>query len=158
MWWILGIVLILLVWGLWLYFDIWLGQPGQPDTIPTWFPIVITALVLTLLIGLWAIRRIRAARAARALEKAIAQQAQEQALAAKPEDREEIRALNKQIQEGIAALKASKLADGRRGDEALYSLPWYAIVGPPGAGKTTALKHSGLIFPFLDSAGGGVRG
>jgi len=154
--WILGIVIIVGVWVAWFWFPP--GDEGQPDVFPMWIPIVVTIVVLTLLIGLWLIRRIRAARAARALEKAIAQQAQEQALNAKPEDREEIRALNKQIQEGIAALKQSKLADGRRGDEALYSLPWYAIVGPPGSGKTTALKHSGLIFPFLDAAGGGIRG
>ena len=33
------------------------------------------------------------------------------------------------------------------------------IVGPPGAGKTTALKHSGLVFPSLDPrSGGGMRG
>ena len=30
------------------------------------------------------------------------------------------------------------------------------IVGPPGAGKTTALKHSGLVFPY-QGAGGGAR-
>jgi Mg-chelatase subunit ChlI len=32
------------------------------------------------------------------------------------------------------------------------------IIGPPGAGKTTALKHSGLVFPFRARRGGGVRG
>src|SRR6185436_14244317 len=103
-------------------------------------------------------RRVRAARAARALEKAIAEQAQEQALAAKPERRAEIIELNRQIQEGIQALKTSKLGGGKRGADALYALPWYVIVGPPGAGKTTALRHSGLSFPYLDPAGGGVRG
>ncbi|MFO0615504.1 MAG: type VI secretion system membrane subunit TssM [Polyangiaceae bacterium] len=157
MWlWIIGILIILVAWGLWIYFPP--GEEGQPDMFPTWIPIVVTIVILSLLIGLWLIRRIRAARAARALEKAIAQQAQEQALNAKPEDREEIRALAKQMQEGIAALKNSKLGDGSSGEEALYKLPWYAIVGPPGAGKTTALRHSGLVFPFLDSAGGGIRG
>ena len=29
----------------------------------------------------------------------------------------------------------------------VYALPWYVIVGPPGAGKTTALSNSGLKFP-----------
>ena len=29
----------------------------------------------------------------------------------------------------------------------LYQLPWYAIIGPSGAGKTTALLNSGLGFP-----------
>ncbi len=29
----------------------------------------------------------------------------------------------------------------------VYQLPWYAIIGPSGAGKTTALLNSGLNFP-----------
>ena len=104
-------------------------------------------------IGIIVFRRIRAARAARALEKAIAQQAQEQALAAKPERVAEIQELHRQIQQGIDALKASKLGGGKRGADALYVLPWYVMVGPPGAGKTTALRHSGLVFPYLDPVG-----
>ena len=27
-------------------------------------------------------------------------------------------------------------------------MPWYVIIGPPAAGKTTALRQSGLDFPF----------
>ncbi|QKJ86970.1 type VI secretion system membrane subunit TssM [Paramixta manurensis] len=33
----------------------------------------------------------------------------------------------------------------------LYQLPWYIIVGAPGAGKTTALVNSGLQFPLADA-------
>lgn len=44
----------------------------------------------------------------------------------------------------------------------LYDLPWYMFVGAPGAGKTTALVHSGLRFPLADRLGaqaiGGVGG
>src|SRR5260370_24667376 len=29
---------------------------------------------------------------------------------------------------------------------------------PPGAGTTPAVRHSGLVFPYLDPSGGGVRG
>ncbi|WP_058912968.1 type VI secretion system membrane subunit TssM [Entomohabitans teleogrylli] len=35
----------------------------------------------------------------------------------------------------------------------LYQLPWYAIIGAPGAGKTTALANSGLQFPLADHFG-----
>ncbi|MEM9694861.1 MAG: type VI secretion system membrane subunit TssM, partial [Myxococcota bacterium] len=101
-------------------------------------------------------RRLKAARAARALEKAIAQQAQEQVAETRPEDRPEVLELQRQMMEGFKALKTSALGEGRN---PLYELPWYAIVGPPGAGKTTALRHSGLSFPYLDpTGGGGVRG
>ncbi|WP_051937103.1 type VI secretion system membrane subunit TssM [Erwinia sp. 9145] len=35
----------------------------------------------------------------------------------------------------------------------LYQLPWYMIVGAPGAGKTTALINSGLEFPLSETLG-----
>jgi type VI secretion system protein ImpL len=35
----------------------------------------------------------------------------------------------------------------------LYQLPWYVIIGAPGAGKTTALANSGLQFPLADRFG-----
>ena len=35
----------------------------------------------------------------------------------------------------------------------LYQLPWYMIIGAPGAGKTTALVNSGLQFPLADKFG-----
>ena len=156
MWlWILSALFILLVWAVYV---VAFNGLAEPPGLPLWIPLAITAAVILGLIGLIVYRRVRAARAARALEKAIAEQAQEQALAAKPERRAEIQELHRQIQEGISALKASKLGGGKRGADALYALPWYVMVGPPGAGKTTALRHSGLVFPYLDPAGGGVRG
>jgi type VI secretion system protein ImpL len=150
MWlWILSALIVVLAWVAWWFLGF---------VIPFWAPVAITAAVVLMVVGIIVFRRIRAARAARALEKAIAQQAQEQALAAKPERVAEIQELNKQFQQAIAALKSSKLGGGKRGSDALYLLPWYVMVGPPGAGKTTALRHSGLSFPYLDASGGGVRG
>ena len=35
-------------------------------------------------------------------------------------------------------------------------LPWYAIIGPPGAGKTTALLNAGLSFPLAEQMGQGA--
>ena len=158
MWlWILSALFLALVWAVWFLLRPGEGGP-EVESFPTWIPVTLTVAVVLLLVGLIFYRRGRGARAARALEKAIAQQAQEQALNAKPERRAEIQELEKQILQGINALKSSKLGGGRRGADALYSLPWYVIVGPPGAGKTTALRHSGLVFPYLDPNGGGVRG
>ncbi|GGE22406.1 type VI secretion protein [Primorskyibacter flagellatus] len=54
--------------------------------------------------------------------------------------------LAERMQEALARLKK----DG--GATYLYDLPWYVIIGPPGAGKTTALVHSGLEFPGTDKA------
>lgn len=52
------------------------------------------------------------------------------------------------LKEGMTdALATLRKARGAKGD-ALYDLPWYIIIGPPGAGKTTALVNSGLKFPL----------
>lgn len=57
--------------------------------------------------------------------------------------------LRKRFEEAIAALKKSK----KRGAANLYELPWYVIIGPPGAGKTTVLVNSGLNFPLAQKFG-----
>jgi type VI secretion system protein ImpL len=49
------------------------------------------------------------------------------------------------------ALNLLKRARGRRGY--LYEQPWYVIIGPPGAGKTTALLNAGLRFPLAAEIG-----
>jgi len=57
--------------------------------------------------------------------------------------------------QAIRELKESNLAGGGR--RALYALPWYVVIGPPGAGKTTAIGRSGLNFP-LRRAQSGLQG
>jgi len=45
------------------------------------------------------------------------------------------------------------------GRQYLYQLPWYLIIGAPGAGKTTALLNSGLQFPLAGQFGrGSIKG
>jgi type VI secretion system protein ImpL len=56
----------------------------------------------------------------------------------------------------LAALTLLKKASGSRGY--LYEQPWYAIVGPPGTGKTTALLNAGLSFPLAAEMGQKVAG
>ena len=147
MWWILSGLLVLIVWALEFIFSFHL-----------WIPILATGIIVFFTLALFLYRFIKASRDAGALEKAIAAQGAQQALNARPERRAEINELQKQVSGGISALKTSKLGGKKGGASALYSLPWYMIVGPPGAGKTTALKHSGLVFPFQNAGGGGVRG
>lgn len=44
----------------------------------------------------------------------------------------------------MAEMKRSRVG-GRR---FLRDMPWYLLIGPPGTGKTTALRQSGLHFPI----------
>ena len=53
---------------------------------------------------------------------------------------EEVAAMRDKLTTALALLKK---ASGSRGY--LYEQPWYAIIGPPGAGKTTALSESCVV-------------
>jgi type VI secretion system protein ImpL len=61
---------------------------------------------------------------------------------------EEVAAMREKL---TTALNLLKKASGTRGY--LYEQPWYAIIGPPGAGKTTALLNAGLKFPLAAEMG-----
>lgn len=61
---------------------------------------------------------------------------------------EEVAAMREKL---TTALTLLKKASGTRGY--LYEQPWYAIIGPPGAGKTTALLNAGLKFPLAAEMG-----
>jgi type VI secretion system protein ImpL len=61
---------------------------------------------------------------------------------------EEVATMREKLTTALALLKK---ASGSRGY--LYEQPWYAIIGPPGAGKTTALLNAGLSFPLAAEMG-----
>ncbi|QQS14149.1 MAG: type VI secretion system membrane subunit TssM [Rhodospirillales bacterium] len=66
---------------------------------------------------------------------------------------EAISAERQQLEERLkAALTDLRKSLGKDG-QSLYGLPWYTIIGPPGAGKTTALLNSGLRFPLAEKHG-----
>ena len=100
-----------------------------------------------------AVQKVLALRSARLIEKKLRSQAEEQVRAARPDQRPEVQAVREQLDEAIHALKTSRL-----GKSALAALPWYVIIGPPGSGKSTALKESGLNFPYVSPNSKGVRG
>src|SRR5258706_8849945 len=56
-----------------------------------------------------------------------------------PGQRARLDDLRKKFETGVREYKA-------RGKD-LYKLPWYAIVGEPGSGKTEAVRHSNVGFP-----------
>ncbi len=64
---------------------------------------------------------------------------------------EEAAALRERMSTALGLLKKVR---GTRGY--LYEQPWYVIIGPPGAGKTTALLNSGLKFPLAAEMGQGA--
>lgn len=110
-----------------------------------WITIILAIIVLWVVViawGWWSARR-----RARAIEQGILKQAQWNVDNATPARRGEIEEVRKNLAEAITMLRNGP--DGRR---ALYTLPWYMIIGPPAIGKTTAIVNSGLNFPGMTTA------
>ena len=137
---IFAVLLIIAVWALWFFLEL-----------PLWIPIVSTVVIVLILVTIvvWGI--VKARRAANKIENALAKQGAAQAAGARPDMQADISAMSNEFNKAVGALKGSKL-----GKEALYALPWYVIIGPPGVGKSTALRNSGLQFPYLSEKGGGA--
>ncbi|HLB96453.1 MAG TPA: type VI secretion system membrane subunit TssM, partial [Acetobacteraceae bacterium] len=94
--------------------------------------------------------KLRSAKKEKELEAGVAAQTADPNETASAE---EVALLADRLKEALAALKKAKL--GRRSGGYLYQLPWYMFIGPPGAGKTTALVNCGLNFPLADKDGPG---
>ncbi|VAW58770.1 IcmF-related protein [hydrothermal vent metagenome] len=70
---------------------------------------------------------------------------------------EEMHQINQRFIEALSTLKKLKFKNkGKGSSKALYELPWYIIIGPPGSGKTTALVNSSLDFPLAEQFGKGA--
>jgi type VI secretion system protein ImpL len=80
----------------------------------------------------------------------------------------EVAFLGKRFSQALQQLRSLHLArrGGARwlgallGRPLVHELPWYVIIGAPGAGKTTVLLNSGLHFPLADADPGSesIRG
>lgn len=60
----------------------------------------------------------------------------------------EEKALQEKFSAAIKDLSTLRLKGKSGRSRYLYELPWYIFIGPPGAGKTEALKNCGLDFPL----------
>ena len=132
---------------------IWLFAPLLGEAFDAaWLRAILVAIpVLIWVVVVFLIGRRRDGRDAGLVEAAAAPDPQ----AAKNEAAaEEEAALRGKLTEALAKLKT---ATGGKGTY-LYDLPWYAIIGPPGSGKTTALLNSGLEFPLAEGRVAGVGG
>ncbi len=117
---------------------IWFGGPflsiaGVRPFEPIWVRLSLVALVL-LTVGGWTGYRIyKRVKANRELESEILQPKASDA---------DLQIMSERMKDALKTLKTSS-GNART---YLYDLPWYLMIGPPGAGKTTALMHSGLKF------------
>jgi type VI secretion system protein ImpL len=120
--------------------------------------VLVLALVLLAWGVVWSVRRHRARQAARSLEQAMdAEAAKAVKAAAKAGKQDEVAAVRERMAEAVKLIKTSRLGE-TSGSAALYELPWYAVIGNPAAGKSSAVVKSGLKFPFAESADNVIQG
>ncbi|RWE65905.1 type VI secretion system membrane subunit TssM [Mesorhizobium sp.] len=104
---------------------------------PVWLRVTIIGMIVAIVTLFYGLRFWQKRKAQKALETIVARYDDR-------DDDEQV--LEARMSEAIAALKRSS---GKR--NFLYEVPWYVVIGPPGAGKTTALVNSGLNFPLAGS-------
>lgn len=124
---------------------VWFAGPllafgGVAPFEPIWVRLVIIGVVVLLVAGIYLWRWWRGRKAAAALEEG---------LVVPEEGVTDGQVLSERMTEALQTIKAST---GRK--NYLYALPWYIIIGPPNAGKTTALLKSGIKFPLAEANGG----
>ena len=105
----------------------------------------------------WAVRRAKAAKASSQLEQALQAEADKAVQSAGKDKRDEVQAVRERMVDAVKLIKSSKLGE-TSGSAALYELPWYAVIGNPAAGKSSAVVKSGLKFPFADNTENVIQG
>jgi type VI secretion system protein ImpL len=113
--------------------------------LPVLEPGLARAAAILLLLLLWAVGTMALLLTRRGRDAALAAGIADATEAAAAEQA----AQGKKLAEALAAMKRAG-----NGHTYLHELPWYAIIGPPGAGKTTALLNAGLHFPLAERQGG----
>jgi type VI secretion system protein ImpL len=108
-------------------------------------------IVIGILLVLWLVvnllRELQASRKDKDLAESVVTAPDPDATASA----EEVALLSERLREALHSLRRAKL--GGRSRRRLYQLPWYMFIGPPGAGKTTALLNCGLTFPLAETQG-----
>ena len=163
---LLLLVLSLIIWYIGPMFAMSLSNAQWQPLAPEWVRWMVIALIWLLwlikrLIGWWRQRNINGAL--------LGQLAKMQA--AKPGDgpalgTEEVAELNKRFKDAADVLKKTRFSSTEKkgwlaglSKQYVYQLPWYAFIGAPGSGKTTALVNAGLTFPLAEQFGkAAIRG
>ena len=152
---LIGLVLVALL--------IWFAGPqikfGSENQAPLASPMTRLLLIMAAII-LWGLNNLRLQMMTNRSNRTLVTDLQQnnsyaQTDSASEQAADEIAQINDRFHQALDTLNKLKFT-GKGKKKALYQLPWYIIVGPPGSGKTTALVNSGLEFPLADQFGKGA--
>ncbi len=141
---------------------IWFGGPhikfGEGNSAPLAGAVARLICIMVLLLA-WGFNNLRTqARDKKQNEQLVGDLQDNQAAsmqdAVSDQSAEEIHQIGERFTQALGTLKKLKFK-GKGAKKALYELPWYIIIGPPGSGKTTALVNSSLEFPLAEQFGKG---
>src|SRR6185295_3849636 len=144
---LLGLVaLCLIIWFVGPLFAFASHKPLEPE-LPRW---ILIAIAVAIWIGRRVWKWVKALQINRQLLGGLA--APEAPNEGERATVEELSELGRRMQDALGILKKMRVK-GTFGTRYIYQLPWYIIIGAPGAGKTTALLNSGLRFPLAERLG-----
>jgi type VI secretion system protein ImpL len=113
---------------------------------PWWmFLVVLLAVIAAIIVVVLAVRGVRALLRKRAENKAAGQASGATAQGLEIQQRR--RNMQTAWADTIKQLRKAKL---RTPGNPITTAPWYLMIGPPGAGKTTAIKNSRMAMPFTE--------
>jgi type VI secretion system protein ImpL len=151
---VFGLILIALL--------VWFAGPaikfGDANAAPLASPVT-RLLIIMVIVVLWGLNNLRVQMRNNSANKNLLNDLDHSNAAALNETSEqvleEVDQINQRFTQALETLQKFKFK-GNGKKRALYQLPWYIIVGPPGSGKTTALVNSGLEFPMAEEFGRGA--
>ena len=149
-----GVLLVALL--IWFAGPLFAFAGHAPLAKPLW-RLVLIALVVLAVAGWFLVKRLRAGRANAAMISALAAAPDASAAPPAPDlSAADVKAMEERAAKALELMRGARVGPQR---ELVYELPWYVIIGPPGAGKTTALRNCGLHFPAAQEVGAApVRG
>jgi type VI secretion system protein ImpL len=116
---------------------IWLAGPliaiaGSVPLESEWARIIVIVSLFVVWLIFRMLMQIRAGKAEKKLvEQLVATDADQVAMASA----DEVDILRKGFEDALAVLKQSR-TEAKKGSQFIYQLPWYAIIGAPGSGKS----------------------
>jgi len=111
-----------------------------PSSFKIWVAVAILLLFVLVFGGYFLWRRMRARRQSKMFSSALeAQTGAAPRAISDPNQRAALDKLRQKFQTGLQEFKTH--------GKDIYKLPWYAIIGESGSGKSEAIRHSGIEFP-----------